>query len=265
MTNSECSIGIIGGSGMLGRAISHALLDRKIIPASDFWVSNRSGSTAGFEHFPDINVTSDNKQLSDACKIIILSVPPALASEISIHVADRLVISVMAGVTVSELQALTGSDRIVRAMSSPAADLGLAYSPWVATAQVDAADRAWVTKIFKACGTTDEIDDEAHLDHFTAMTGPVPGFVAFYAKCMVDYAVTAGISPAIADRAVRQLFLASGAMLAHGKPTPSEHVQEMIDYAGTTAAGLISMQNSPIPEAIAEGLEAAVKKARNIR
>lgn len=265
MANSLGSIGIIGGTGMLGRSISHALLDRKIIQPSNFWVSNRSGSTIGFEQHPGINFTSNNKQLCDECEIIIVSVPPALVSGISIDVPGRLVISVMAGLTINELQSLTGAGRIVRAMSSPAAELGLAYSPWVASAQVDATDRACVGKIFEACGTTDEIDDEAHLDHFTAMTGPVPGFVAFYAECMIDYATKAGISPVIADRAIRQLFFASGAMLAHGNATPSDHVQEMIDYAGTTAAGLISMKNSPIPEAISQGLAAAVEKARNIR
>ena len=265
MANSLGSIGIIGGSGMLGRAISHALLDRKIIPAADFWVSNRSGSTIGFELHPGINFTSDNKRFCDACQIIKLSGPPALAPGISIDVPGRLVISVMAGITIDELQTITGSDRIVRAMSSPAAELGLAYSPWVASAQVDATDRISVGEIFEACGITDEIDDEAHLDHFTAMTGPVPGFVAFYAECMIDYAIKAGISPAVAHRAIRQLFFASGAMLAHGKATPSDHVQEMIDYAGTTAAGMISMKNSPISKAIAEGLDAAVEKARNIR
>ncbi|MCY0095842.1 pyrroline-5-carboxylate reductase family protein [Hoeflea ulvae] len=265
MTETAPTIGIIGGSGMLGRAISLALLDRKVIAETDFWISNRSGSRAGFEQFPGIHVTSDNSQLADACEIIILSVPPGSASGISIDADNRLIVSVMAGVTLAELQALTGSSRIIRAMSSPAAELGLAYSPWVAGAQVDAADRALVTTILEACGGTDEIMEEAHLDHFTAMTGPVPGFVAFYAQCMIDYAVRSGIAPAIADRAVRQLFFASGAMLMHGKPTPSDHVQEMIDYAGTTAAGLISMQNSPIAEAIAEGLDAAVDRARNIR
>ena len=262
---SSRSIGIIGGSGMLGGAISRALLDRKIVQASDFWISSRSGNRVGFEQYPAINFTGDNAQLCAACEVIILSVPPALAPDISIDVPECLVISVMAGITIKELQAMTGSDRIVRAMSSPAAELGLAYSPWVASAKVDANDRASVGTIFEACGTTDEIEDEAHLDHFTAMTGPVPGFVAFYAECMIDYAIKAGISPAVADRAIRQLFFASGAMLAHGKATPSDHLQEMIDYDGTTAAGLVSMKNSPIPKAIAEGLDAAVEKARNIR
>ena len=264
MTASLGSIGIIGGSGMLGRSIAYALLDRRIVEPSDLWVSNRSGSSAGFEQFAGVNVTGDNARLCDACKTVILCVPPASAPEIAIEVPDHLVISVMAGVTMDALQALTGSGRIVRAMSSPAAELGLAYSPWVASAQIDATDRAGINEIFEACGTTDEIDDEAHLDHFTAMTGPVPGFVAFYAQCMIDYASRAGIAPDIADRAIRQLFFASGAMLAHGTATPSDHVKQMIDYDGTTAAGLVSMQDSPIAKAIAEGLDAAVERARNI-
>lgn len=258
------SIGMIGGSGMLGGAISRALLDSKTVPASSFWISNRSGSRSGFEHYPEINVTSDNNQLCNACEIIILCVPPALAPEISINAPDRLVISVMAGITINRLQDLTGSDRIIRAMSSPAAAIGLAYTPWIASQQIGSADRASVTEIFQAFGTTDEIHDESHLDHFTAMTGPVPGFVAFYAECMVDYAVKAGISPAIADRAVRQLFLSAGAIMAQSTATPSDHVQEMIDYAGTTAAGLLAMKDSSIAEAIAEGLDAAVAKARII-
>jgi len=135
----------------------------------------------------------------------------------------------------------------------------------MASRAINAADRASVTSIFSACGATDEISDENHLDHFTAMTGPVPGFVAFYAECMIDYAVKAGISPAIADRAIRQLFFSAGAMLAHGKASPADHVQQMIDYAGTTAAGLTAMRNSPIPDAIAKGLDAAAEKARNLR
>ncbi|MDZ7600301.1 MAG: pyrroline-5-carboxylate reductase dimerization domain-containing protein [Hoeflea sp.] len=258
-------IGIIGGSGMLGRAIAHALLDRMALPPSDLWIANRSGSRAGFEQFPGVHVTTDNALLCDACDTVILSVPPALASDIGIRIPGKLVMSVMAGVTLGELQALTGSDRVVRAMSSPAAELGLAYSPWVASPGVDATNRDHVTSILSACGITDEIGNESHLDHFTAMTGPVPGFVAFYAECMIDYAVSAGIAPAIADRAIRQLFFAAGAMLAHGQASPADHVQQMIDYAGTTAAGLTSMKKAGVSAAIAEGLDAAVEKARTLR
>jgi pyrroline-5-carboxylate reductase len=72
------SIGIIGGSGMLGRAIALALL-RSGWPETRLWIANRSGSRAGFEDHPGVTLTADNQALTDACDLVLLSVPPALA------------------------------------------------------------------------------------------------------------------------------------------------------------------------------------------
>lgn len=96
------------------------------------------------------------------------------------------------------------------------------------------------------------------------MTGPVPWFVAYYADCMVEYAVKHGIDPTIADRAVRQLFRASGVVLSESEASPGEHVQEMVAYAGTTAAGLKAMKTSPLAASIEHGLEAAYQKTQHI-
>jgi len=96
------------------------------------------------------------------------------------------------------------------------------------------------------------------------MTGPVPGFVAYFAEGMVEYAVANGIPITIADRAIRQLFLGAGTMMATGTAKPSDHVQEAVDYAGTTAAGLTTMRQSMIKADIAAGLDAAASKARSI-
>jgi pyrroline-5-carboxylate reductase len=53
-------------------------------------------------------------------------------------------------------------------------------------------------------------------------------------------------------------------MMADSSATPAQQVEEMIDYAGTTAAGLISMKDSPIQKNISDGLNAAVERARTI-
>ena len=106
--------------------------------------------------------------------------------------------------------------------------------------------------------------NEEQVDLFTALTGPVPGFVAYYADCMVEYALKRGIDPTVANRAMRQLFHASGVTLAQSRASPGEHVREMIDYAGTTAAGLEAMKASPLAASIEQGLEAAYQKARRM-
>jgi pyrroline-5-carboxylate reductase len=264
MTKTDRAIGIVGGTGMLGMSIAVALLDGHVVSPERLWISNRSGTADAFADHPGVNVTSSNQELADRCDVILLAVPPASASGIGVDASGKLVLSVMAGIALAELVRITGANRAIRAMSSPAARASLAYSPWFASADVTDDDRALVSTIFAACGLTDEVDSEAQIECFTAITGPVPGFVAFYAAAMVDYAVHRDIPPKIADRAIRQLFLGAGTMMSDGEMTPADHVKWMIDYAGTTAAGLEAMNHSSITAEIAEALDAAVSKTRVI-
>ena len=260
----EQNIGVIGGTGQLGWAIAQGLLSSELIASKQLWISNRSGKSPASNEWSGINFTTSNQDLVDACQIVILSVPPHLLSSLQINAKDCLIVSVMAGFTIEMIQQHTGANRIVRAMSSPAAAQQLAYSPWCVNTQVTDKDRETVTKVFNAVGLTDQVPDEDQIDRFTVLTGPVPGFIAFFADCMVKYAVNNGISTEIANRAIRQLFLSGGTLMANSTMSPGEHVKEMIDYAGTTAAGLQAMENSPITEDIGHGLDKAYEKTKTI-
>jgi len=258
------TLGLVGGTGQLGSAMATAWLDGGCVAPKALWISNRSGTGTGFDTWPDITFTDTNQTLADACDIVVLSVPPALVDTVRICAQDKLVISVMAGVSLEALADLTGSDRVVRAMSSPAARQRMAYSPWVAPRGLSATDRETVQTLLSVCGLSDEVDSEPQIEAFTALTGPVPGFVAFFADSMVQYALASGIEPDVAVRAVKQLFLASGQTLSSDTVTPSDRVREMIDYAGTTAAGLVKMQELGLPRLVAEGLAASTERVRTI-
>lgn len=263
MFEEDWKLGIVGGTGMLGKAIARAVLNKKVVKPERLWISNRSGAT-GFADYPALNVTTCNQYLADACDVILLSVPPASTAEIEIDATGSLVLSVMAGVSLDELGRITGAGRVIRAMSSPAAEEGLAYSPWCANSGATPRDRTCAAMILGACGLTDEVESEAHIECFTAMTGPVPGFVAFFAEAIVNYAIDKGIPPSIADRAIRQLFFGAGTLMSKSTMTPADHVRQMIDYAGTTAAGLEAMKRSSMATDIAASLDAAVARTRSI-
>lgn len=257
-------IGIVGGTGQLGGAIARALLRTGFLAPEQLWISSRSGNNSLFEEASGVRFTTRNQELVDACQIVIVSVPPHLLAAVDIHAEDRLVISVMAGVSIKQIRQHTQANRVVRAMSNPAADTGLAYSPWCASNDLTDEDRELTRRLFETCGLTDEVHDEEQIGRFTAITGPVPGFVAYYADCMVEYAVKNGIESAIANRAIRQLFLAGGVVMSKSESSPGQHVGEMINYAGTTAAGLEAMKASPLAKSIEQGLEAAYQKTRQI-
>ncbi|MCA0997674.1 pyrroline-5-carboxylate reductase family protein [Alloyangia pacifica] len=257
---AQVTVGVIGGTGMLGRSLVTGLLASGEVAAEALWVSNRSGRAEGL---PDgVLVTAEAQALVAACDVVILSVPPAQFGALEIDASGKLVISVMAGVSAARIAEHTGAERVVRAMSSPAAARRLAFSPWCGA--LSAEDCAQVIRLLGACGSTAEVPDEAQIEIFTAMTGPVPGFVAQLAASMADYAERRGVAPEVADMAVRQLFLASGEMLAGDPQTASAHVRGMIDYAGTTAAGLLAMQEAGFQDAVDAGLDAAVARTREI-
>ncbi|MGB7320560.1 MAG: NAD(P)-binding domain-containing protein, partial [Albidovulum sp.] len=135
------NVGIIGGNGQLGSAIARGMLSAGVVMPSRLWIGCRSGRADALRDVTGLRITPDNQALVAACGTVILSVPPAQASQIAISAPDRLLISVMAGVTLCELASLTGGRRIIRAMSSPAASDQRAYSPWVAGGGVTADDR----------------------------------------------------------------------------------------------------------------------------
>jgi len=256
-------LGVIG-TGALGGAIARAALQAGVVTPESLLLANRSGRMEGFADWPDLEVTTDPQALADRCEMILLAIPPAALGDLQLRAPDLPVLSVMAGATVAALTRRTGSARILRAMSSPAAERGLAYSPIFAAPAATPLDRDRAARLLGACGILDFIDREAQIDSFTALTGPVPGLVAFFARAMVEHAERSGIAPAIADRAIRQLFLASGTILSADPPTPAAHVAEMIAYAGTTAAGLELLETSDAARILDRALGAATDRARTI-
>jgi len=251
------TIGIVGGTGWLGGALARAWLETGLVEAADLWLSNRSGRAEGFERWPDVQLTTDNRALVERCQTVLLSVRPQDFRALRIDLSDRLVISVMAGVTIEAIAAATGAVRIVRALPNAAAAFRLSYAPWYASPGLTDADCALVRRLLEACGTSDRLPEEGQIDYFTSLTGSGPGFIALFADAMIRHATRTGIAPEVAERAIRQLFLGAGTMLAEADQSPGETVRAFVDYGGTTAAGLRAMQQSSLEAALGRGIEAA--------
>lgn len=257
-------LGIIGGTGELGSSLVTGFLNAGIIDPEDIWISNRSGQNDSLSQWPEINFTTNNQTLVDNVDAVILSVPPAMYANIKINAVDKLVVSVMAGVSSDQIAAQTNATRIIKAISNPAAHLGSAYSAYYCNSAVTAADRKIIDQLFSSCGMADEVSNEGHIDHFTALTGPVPGYVAFFADALSKYTQNQGISSQIADRAVRQLFIGSGKIFESSEKSPALYVKEMIEYQGTTAAGLEKMKSTSLAEDIQKGVAAAYQRTKTI-
>jgi len=247
-------IGIIGGAGWLGRALSRYLHEKSGLKADQLIRSYRSKKCD--DNIPCI-WTQDNAELVAKSDIIVLSVRPQDFPALAFCAPDKLFISLMAGVTIDEIATKTGAKRIARAAMNAAAELSASYTPFFVQSD-QAGDGVIIHDILATCGSVDEVASEQQIEYFMALTGTGPAFPSLFAEAMMKHAMAHGIDPQIAMRAVNQLLVGTGALIAKNQPSPSETVQTFIDYRGSTAAGLVAMRESGIDTVVARGLDAAL-------
>lgn len=249
-------VGIIGGNGWLGSAIANAAIAGSVIVPDRLIVSGRSDKR-GVADVAGVQWTRDNRELAASSDIIVLSVRPEQFAAINIDARDRLVVSVMAGITAETIAQQTSAAEVVRAIPSAAAAIGKSFTPWFATTAVSAGNRQLVQTLFESCGEAAEVPQESHIDYCVAMTGSGAAFPALLAEAMIAHAVEQGLPRDFAERAARSVVADASQLFAGVEGNTADIVQAMIDYRGATGAGLQAMLDHGFNAAVAAGLEAA--------
>ncbi|MCJ8149980.1 pyrroline-5-carboxylate reductase family protein [Shinella sedimenti] len=257
----DLRIGIIGGAGWLGGAMAAAMLDAGVVAPENLTLSYR---TMRPDRFSRAFWTKDNQALADHSDIIILSIRPADWQDLTMTAEGKLVISVMAGIRLAALGNRHRTHRAVRALPNAAAEARKSYTPWLAADGIDDADRAIVRAIFDACGVQDEVRSEAEIDYLTGLTGSGPAFPALLADAMMADAISRGLDPRVARRAVNMLLVGAGRMLEQRDDCPTETVKTFLGYRGTTAAAIETMTSAGFRAAVAQGLAAAYEKSLHL-
>lgn len=257
------TIGFIGGGGWLAGALLRPALSDGVIRQEQLILSSRSGNVSGFDPWPYVRKTTDNVEMAAASDIVVLCVRPHDLADITLDLAGKLVVSVVAGISAEEIGRDFGARRIVRAMPNACAEQRLSFTPWFATDSVTDDEAHFVFRFFSASGRAYGIREEAQLDYFTALTGSGPAFPALFADAMIRHAIGAGIEPELADAAVRQLWLGAGMFMAEADSSPADLVDVFLQYQGTTSAGLAAMIEAGLPSAVFKGLSAAHLRAES--
>lgn len=254
-------VGVIGGGGWLGGAIVDALIDAGLTRPSELALSYRSRPP---DKHSDAYWTTDNQSLADRSDVIILSVRPQDWPSVVVDARGKLVISVMAGVTLSAICSRHDTKRAVRTIPNAAAEVRRSYTPWTATADTGEDDKALVRAMFDACGVQDEVGSERDIDYLSGLSGSGPAFPALLAAAMVEHAIHFGLPRAVAEKAALAVIVGSGHLLERAGRPPDETVDTFLEYRGTTAAAIEAMRASGFDRAVAQGLQKALERSREL-
>lgn len=175
----------------------------------------------------------------------------------------RLLVSVLAGVPLSRLQALFPQWRCVRVVPNTPALVRSGLTALAYGAEVSPEERRWLEQLFAAVGEVWALP-ESQLDAFLALTSSGPAFVALVAEAMADGAVAAGLPRALAQHLAHRTLAGTAALLHQQDLHPGQLKDMVSSPAGTTIAGLRQLERVGLRSALIEAVLAAAQRSREL-
>ena len=263
---SSRRLAILGGGQMGGAILARALAAGLYAP-SDVAVSDADAAArARLERDYGVRTLFDAVAAAEGATCILVAVKPQVLASVGRdlrgHLAPgQVVLSIAAGIEIDTIRDVLGHDEVVRAMPNTPAQVGQGVTAWCATTAVSHASREEVRDLLRAVGTELEVDAERYLDMVTAVSGSGPAWAMLVIEALTDAGVNLGLRRDWAYELVLQTFAGSVALARETGRHPADLRNSVTTPGGTTAAGLSAMERAGARAALADGIEAAYRRA----
>jgi pyrroline-5-carboxylate reductase len=263
---------ILVGCGKMGGALLEGWLDRGVDPA-DVVVVEPHAQAAGPATARGVTVVASVDAVPAAKRpdVVVFAVKPQMMEGVlpgyARFAADGPVfLSIAAGKTIGTFQRHLGRDAaIVRAMPNTPAAVRRGMTVACASRPVAEAQRRLCDDLLNAVGEVAWIDDEAHLDAVTALSGGGPAYVFLLAEGLAQAGIDAGLPADLAHRLARVTVAGSGELLHRSAEPPSVLRQNVTSPGGTTAEALkVLMASDGWQPLLSKAIAAATKRSREL-
>ncbi|QQR82945.1 pyrroline-5-carboxylate reductase [Candidatus Peregrinibacteria bacterium] len=259
---------LIIGAGNMGRAFYNGL--SHAVDADHVWVSDRNQEKIDVlaEKARLINRafigSTDIIKFVESADWVILAVKPQGFDELMKSLGDRLknklIFSIMAGITLDQLQQKTGSDQVIRAMPNLPVSVGEGVIGWVGSSQLDPSHSQKISKLLKTMGQTVACATEDQLNQLTVISGCGPGYFAFFAHIMAARAKSYGFSDQSAEAMVKQTLKGAAAWMSSVTMSSQECADSVACKGGLTEAAISHMKASGLEEIFADAMQKALDR-----
>jgi pyrroline-5-carboxylate reductase len=259
-------LGIVGG-GAMGEAIIAAVTGSKVAEPADVRVNEIVPARRDYLHKTyGVQPTATAAEAVSDNDLVLIALKPQefdkAAPGIGAVLGSATAVSIMAGVTLTQLSRGLASDRIVRAMPNTPAQIGEGMTAWTATAGVSDAAREQTRSVFAAMGREAYVPEERYLDAVTALSGSGPAYVFLFIEALIDAGVHVGLARDLATTMALQTVLGSARYMQQTGRPAAELRGQVTSPAGTTAAALRAMEAGGLRSTILEGVIAAYERSK---
>lgn len=257
-------IGIIG-CGNMASSIAHSV--KQFTEVQLFCYDIDTNKAERFSHaYGAVRVESEIEVVINS-SITIIAVKPkdifTVLEKIKENIADKIIVSIAAGISISKIKGVIGEKKIVRVMpniniSVQKGVLGITFSE-----TISAEEKEKILNLFRNMGEV-IATDEKQMDAITALFGSGPAFVAHFIESFTDAAVKLGFSKQESINLVLTLFEGTVVNMKNNMLTTQQIKDMVTSPGGTTIEGLVEFERRAVKGAIIDGILKAYERAKNI-
>jgi pyrroline-5-carboxylate reductase len=256
------------GAGVMAESIIAGLLAKQMLPAGNIIASHprderlrRLGERFG------VRVTTSNRDAAIEADLVVLTIKPQVLGPVMKQLHGQLsprqvVISIIAGASLSSLRRGLGHDAVVRVMPNTPAQISEGMSVWSATDAVAADQRAAVRSLLGALGEEIEVETEKYVDMASALSGTGPTYVFLMMEALIDAGVHMGFPRHLAEEIVLQTVSGSVAFARSSGKHLAELRNMVTSPGGTSAEAIYQMEKGGLRTVLSKSVYAAYQKTQ---
>lgn len=265
-------LGIIGG-GVMGEALLSRLIAQNIYQPTEIIVSEPAQQRRSIlEQQYGIQVTTENRELVLNTPVLLLAVKPQVFGAIIVQLADvvaklvktqPLVISILAGIPLSQLEVAFSLVPVIRAMPNTPATVGAGITAIAAGSYTNESHQKIARQLFSAVGEVVEVP-ETLMDAVTGLSGSGPAYVAMMVEALSDGGVAAGLPRAIATQLAIATVRGTAQLLQETQMHPAQLKDRVTSPGGTTIAGIAELERAGFRAGLIAAVQAATKRSQEL-
>lgn len=264
---SISSVGFIG-AGMMASALMDGINSAKIVPPSSITCSDVGTAALERAKAKGYNTVTNNSDLVLASvTAVVLAVKPNIIPDVCNEIAaldsSALIISIAAGVTLNQLEALLPGKRVVRVMPNTPCMVGESAAGYALGKHCMDSDRDIVQLIFGSVGLAMEVK-EYLLDAVTGVSGSGPAYVFQFIEALSDGGVRCGLPRDVATKLAAQTCKGAAEMVLKTGTHPGQLKDGVTSPGGTTIAGIDALEQGGLRATVIAAVKATTKRSMQL-
>ena len=257
---------VLGGTGKMGGALIDGLLASGRVEAQDIIATGLDKPSLLTLKERGISTTTDNSEAVSRAGVIVLAVHPDETEDLLKEVqgalsTDKLLISIVTGITTSVLARMAGLDLpVVRANPNIAVVVQQSATVICRGAHATDAHVATAVDFFGTMGLVDELD-ERHMNAATGLGGCGPAFVFKIIEAMSEGGVKMGLPRDVSRKVAAQVVRGAAEMVLVTGRHPAALKDEVTTPGGCTIDGIAKLEERGLAIALIDAVETSARKA----